>query len=177
MNGLREFDNAKDLMEFYRQLRNRRTSSWIQPRRPAPPPPPVAAPPPPPPEPEPEPEPEPPPPEPEPVPPRRTMHPFRAQTLQRIILAAASELDIPAELARSHARTRPAVLLRHVVMLLTRQVAGWSYPEIGRALGGRDHTTVMHGVSAIRRRMTTDPALAHKIGNLLEQLVEGEGKP
>jgi hypothetical protein len=161
MRALREFDSAHELRAFYRGLRAR--LDGLRPPAAAPPLP--AAP-----EPEPEPEPAPPPPAavPEPEPP--VVLPIRAQALQQIILAAASELGIPPELARSRIRRNNAVLLRHTVMLLTRKIAGWSFPEIGKALGGRDHSTVVHGVGAIQRRMAADPALAGKIESLMARL-------
>ena len=38
-----------------------------------------------------------------------------------------------------------------------------SYPEIGQKFGGRDHTTVMHGVAKIEKAMQEDPAVMDDI--------------
>jgi chromosomal replication initiator protein len=44
-------------------------------------------------------------------------------------------------------------------MFLCRRLTEASLPEIGRAFGGRDHTTVMHAVEKIEQEITQD---AHK---------------
>ena len=46
-------------------------------------------------------------------------------------------------------------------MWLLRQ-AGYSYPEIGLLLGGRDHTTIMHGVAKVE----ADAGLVAELTNL-----------
>jgi chromosomal replication initiation ATPase DnaA len=45
---------------------------------------------------------------------------------------------------------------RHVAAWLMRQT-GLSFPEIGRALGGRDHTTAMNSVRRVEACLSTDP--------------------
>jgi len=56
--------------------------------------------------------------------------------------------------ARSVARPR------QVAMWVCRHETLASLPEIGRAFGGRDHTTVMHAIQRIDGLMATDPAFA-----------------
>jgi chromosomal replication initiator protein len=46
---------------------------------------------------------------------------------------------------------------RIVTYWLLRQATRFSFPEIGRVVGNRDHTTVMHGVKACDRRRDSDP--------------------
>ena len=43
-------------------------------------------------------------------------------------------------------RSREIVLARKAAMYWMRELCGSSYPEIGRRLGGRDHTTALHGI-------------------------------
>ena len=43
-------------------------------------------------------------------------------------------------------------------MYLAREDAHMSYPEIGSHLGGRDHTTVLHGYRKIHREVEGEPA-------------------
>ena len=47
-------------------------------------------------------------------------------------------------------RVRNFARPRQVAMYLCKQMTSRSLPEIGRRFGGRDHTTVMHGVQADR---------------------------
>lgn len=48
-------------------------------------------------------------------------------------------------------RDRPSVLPRHIAMYLLKTELGKTLVEIGNILGGRDHTTVMYGVSKIEK--------------------------
>ena len=46
-----------------------------------------------------------------------------------------------------------------------------SLPEIGRRFGGRDHTTIMHGVKKIEELRSADHSLSEDI-DLLRRLLE-----
>ncbi len=65
---------------------------------------------------------------------------------------------------RGARRQRSVLYPRQVAMFLCRRLTEASLPEIGRAFGGRDHTTVMHAVDKIAREVAQD---IHK-----KQLVE-----
>lgn len=53
----------------------------------------------------------------------------------------------------SPARNRQLVMARQIAMFLTRELTDLSLPRIGKAFGGRDHTTVMHAKSKIAELM------------------------
>ena len=65
---------------------------------------------------------------------------------------------------RSYARPR------QVAMYLCKQLTSRSLPEIGRRFGGRDHTTVMHGVKRIEELKGTDGQIAEDVENLRRAL-------
>ncbi len=56
-------------------------------------------------------------------------------------------------------RHKTIALARHIAMYLCKQRLRASYPEIGRAFGNRDHTTVMSGVRKVDGMRTTDVEL------------------
>jgi chromosomal replication initiator protein len=56
-------------------------------------------------------------------------------------------------------RRREHVRPRQMAFWLTRFLTGRSYPEIGRFYGGRDHTTVLHGVRVMDGLLKRDPDL------------------
>ena len=58
---------------------------------------------------------------------------------------------------RSYARPR------QVAMYLSKQLTSRSLPEIGRRFGGRDHTTVMHGVRRIEELKQSDSQIAEDL--------------
>ncbi len=67
---------------------------------------------------------------------------------------------------RLRAYARP----RQVAMYLCKQLTSRSLPEIGRRFGGRDHTTVMHGVRRIEELKTIDGQIAEDVEMLRRQL-------
>jgi chromosomal replication initiator protein len=56
-------------------------------------------------------------------------------------------------------------------MWLAKRMTTRSLPEIGRRFGGRDHTTVMHGVRRIDELMAADSQLAEDI-ELLRRMLD-----
>ncbi|GHD98458.1 chromosomal replication initiation protein [Defluviimonas sp. 20V17] len=69
-------------------------------------------------------------------------------------------------------RARTIARPRQVAMYLSKQLTSRSLPEIGRRFGGRDHTTIMHGVKKIEELKTTDSQLSDDL-QLLRRLLEG----
>ncbi len=67
-------------------------------------------------------------------------------------------------------RTAPVSFARHVAMYLLREENGLSLPAIGDQLGGRDHTTVRHGVEKITADLEQQELLRRDITSLRERL-------
>jgi chromosomal replication initiator protein len=70
----------------------------------------------------------------------------------------------------SQKRSRNIARPRQIAMALARDLTNSSYPEIGEAFGGRDHTTVMHACKKIDSLKNTEPALAKEYSLLLQVL-------
>ena len=70
----------------------------------------------------------------------------------------------------SKKRTRAIARPRQVAMWLCREVTSHSFPEIGDAFGGRDHTTVIHAVKTIDSLRTKENELNHDLHVLLQVL-------
>jgi chromosomal replication initiator protein len=68
-------------------------------------------------------------------------------------------------------RQRTIARPRQVAMFLAKQMTTRSLPEIGRRFGGRDHTTIMHGVRKVEELQDADQQLAEDI-NMLRRLLE-----
>ncbi len=67
-------------------------------------------------------------------------------------------------------RVRTFARPRQVAMYLSKQMTTRSLPEIGRRFGGRDHTTVMHGVRKIEELMQQDSQIADDLEMLRRTL-------
>ena len=70
----------------------------------------------------------------------------------------------------SKKRTRAIARPRQVAMWLCREVTSHSFPEIGDAFGGRDHTTVIHAVKTIDTLRLKESELNHDLHVLLQVL-------
>jgi len=67
-------------------------------------------------------------------------------------------------------RHKSIAFARHVAMYLCKQRLKCSFPELGRAFGGRDHTTVMSAVRKVEHLRTTDPEVRAHIEALERKL-------
>jgi len=67
-------------------------------------------------------------------------------------------------------RTRNVALARQVVMYLARDLTNMSLPKVGDALGGRDHTTIMHGCTKVAALFEKDEDLRRQVLEIKNQL-------
>ncbi len=70
----------------------------------------------------------------------------------------------------SRRRSRSVARPRQVAMALTKELTTLSYPEIGDAFGGRDHTTVLHACRKVRELAEEDPSVEEDYQNLVRSL-------
>jgi chromosomal replication initiator protein len=91
-------------------------------------------------------------------------------TAERIITAVSQQFGVEEQRLLSRERSRAVALPRHVAMYLIREETPASLPQIGQALGGRDHTTVMYGCEKISDLLETDEALRRQVMHIREQL-------
>lgn len=90
----------------------------------------------------------------------------RKPFIQEILIECAkfygvSRLDI-----LSSRRTAIVIRPRQVSMYLAKTMTPHSLPEIGRRMGDRDHTTVLHGVRKIARMIENDADLASDVAHI-----------
>ncbi|MBX3047391.1 MAG: chromosomal replication initiator protein DnaA [Anaerolineales bacterium] len=89
---------------------------------------------------------------------------------ENIVEAVAKTFNQPMDKLLSRDRSAPVALARQVAMYLLREEARLSLPMIGEVLGGRDHTTVMHGYEKISDLIETDERLRRQVSDLRDQL-------
>jgi len=77
----------------------------------------------------------------------------RQVTLQDVLNAVSQHYKVDQAALTGKQRDKAIALPRHVAMYLMREETGASLPAIGNFLGGRDHTTVMHGCEKIGREL------------------------
>lgn len=80
-----------------------------------------------------------------------------------IIEVVAEHFNINPEDITSKKRNSEFVLPRQICMYLCREITDTSLVNIGKLLGKKDHTTVLHGVNKIGEEIATNKELANKI--------------
>ena len=75
----------------------------------------------------------------------------------------------------SRSREQRVTYPRHLAMYLMRELTHRSLSDIGRVLGGRDHSTVHHGWSKTERSLTVDPEIRRDVA-VLTEIVERSGR-
>jgi chromosomal replication initiator protein len=90
----------------------------------------------------------------------------RQPSLQDITALVARYTKVPQKLLKSSSRRQSIVGARAIVVYLARQLSAASYDQIGRALGGRDHTTIMHSYKKIERQLSHDAATRETVAEL-----------
>jgi chromosomal replication initiator protein len=96
----------------------------------------------------------------------------RKLTIEEIQRKVAEHYNIRLSDMIGPKRLRTIARPRQVAMYLAKQLTPRSLPEIGRRFGGRDHTTIMHGVRKIEELMAIDSQLADDL-QLLRRLLQG----
>ena len=80
---------------------------------------------------------------------------------------------IDGKVLKGRQRSRNIVVPRQVAMYLMRQETESSLVEIGSALGGRDHTTVLHGCEKIAEELNTDSRLRSDVLEIRNRMYNG----
>jgi chromosomal replication initiator protein len=78
---------------------------------------------------------------------------------ERVLSAVAKHYGLDEEDLTGRSRRRQVSVPRQMCMYLIREVTDTSLPKIGELLGGRDHTTVLHGCEKISAQIESDDNL------------------
>lgn len=92
-------------------------------------------------------------------------------TATLIINVVSEHFGIKPEDIVSKKRNEEFALPRQIVMYLCRQLTDLSLDNIGKFLGKKDHTTVMHGVDKIADKLKTDEELKNKVDIIKKKLI------
>jgi chromosomal replication initiator protein len=94
----------------------------------------------------------------------------RKITIDAIQKAVAERFQIKPSQLKEKSNTQKVVRPRQVAMYLVKELTDASLPEIGRAFGGKHHTTVIHSIRKIEKDRQADPELNRLIHSLMETL-------
>lgn len=91
---------------------------------------------------------------------------------KKIVQAVSEFYDIKQNELLSSSRKKEVVRPRQIAMYLLREELKYSYPSIGRRLGGKDHTTAIHAYEKIYKELKQSETLVEEI-NFIKQRIYG----
>ena len=94
--------------------------------------------------------------------------PERKITIESVIKAVAEHFQMQPAQLKQKCNQRHIAFPRQVAMYLVKELTAASLPEIGRAFGGKHHTTVLHSVQKIERDRLLKPELNKTINAILD---------
>ena len=99
----------------------------------------------------------------------------RKVTSEIIISEVAKYYEITKDAIVSSKRSKNVAYPRQICMYLCRElIDDMSFDDIGNALGGKDHATVMHGCNKIKEYISTNPTLKDDIEKLTKKIIPGK---
>jgi chromosomal replication initiator protein len=94
----------------------------------------------------------------------------RDLTPDQVVALVADKFKVTVDQLIGRDRSREIALPRQVAMYLLRRESNVSLPQIGEALGGRDHTTVMYAIQQIANKIETDSGLRRDVIDIKQQM-------
>lgn len=92
----------------------------------------------------------------------------RRISIESIMKAVAEKYAIKPAQLREKSNRKEIVVPRQVAMFITKELTQASLPEIGRAFGGKHHTTVIHSVDKIAKERQQNPELNKLIHSIID---------
>ena len=97
----------------------------------------------------------------------------RALTIEQIQAAVCELFHVSVADVRGDRRQQSIAYPRHIAMYLCRELTDVSLPKIGTKFGGRDHSTVLHGVNKITRLLKEDREAFNVVQELTARIKQG----
>ena len=94
----------------------------------------------------------------------------QALTPDYIISVVAEHYHVTVAELCGNKRSSKIVMPRQIAMYLCREIIDTSLKTIGKNLGNRDHTTIMHGIEKIEKELATNDNLKNSIATLKKKI-------
>lgn len=91
-------------------------------------------------------------------------------TVEAIQKMVANHFHIKTSEIKSSKRLKNLVLPRQISMYISRKLTSSSFPEIGSKFGGKDHSTIIHAIKKIEKKMGEDIQLKATVEKLMNNL-------
>ena len=97
---------------------------------------------------------------------KNNSRPRKTLAIADVVDKVARYFDIDESSIYEKTRRKEVVKPRQIIMYILREDYQVSYPAIGKKLGGRDHTTVIHSCEKVRGDLKKDPELEEEIAEV-----------
>lgn len=94
-------------------------------------------------------------------------------TIDQILDIVAAYFGLRVDDLKGPRRTKKIAFARHIAMYLARDLTDMSLPRIGQSLGGRDHSTILHGYGKIAGLFEKDDSIRRQILEIKNRLYSG----
>ncbi len=92
-------------------------------------------------------------------------------SVEEIIKIVGSKLNVKIADIKAHNKNKNFVLARQVSMYLARKLTNLSFPDIGRKIGGRDHSTVIYANKKILQLIETNADIKKTVTDIEENII------
>lgn len=89
-----------------------------------------------------------------------------------VVAAVAHHFNLKTGEILGKSRKANLVLARQVAMYLLREELELPLMEVGQIIGGRDHTTIMHGVEKIKNQFASNQKVRHEVVSIRQSLYQ-----
>ena len=103
---------------------------------------------------------------------RPRQHQRKLLTLEQVLEVTAAHHELTVRDLTGNRRTGRINYARQIAMYLARELTECSLPQIGEMLGGRSHTTVLHGYNKVIEMMNADDIFRYELLGLREKLLK-----
>ena len=93
-----------------------------------------------------------------------------AVTPASILDAVSRYYNVPMDDIKGEKRNNEIIKCRQMTMYLIREMTGLSLPEIGKEMGGKNHTTVLYSIKKIKETIMQDPKMGKTAAELMENI-------
>jgi chromosomal replication initiator protein len=92
-------------------------------------------------------------------------------TIEEIVKTVGVKLNIKISELKSQKKNKNIVFARQLSMFLAREMTGFSFPDIGEKIGGRDHSTVIYAHNKVKKLIEMDKSLRDTVDEIKEMLL------
>jgi len=98
--------------------------------------------------------------------------PRRKPSIPTVLAAVAKHFDIPLDALTGKRRDKLTAKARHIAVYLLREESACSFNTIGKALGDRDHSSIIRGYDKVESEIEDNAALRRDVLDIRDRMYQ-----